>query len=116
MGAFHMDLRERRIAQVVTLDALFSLVHTGLVRALAQDGGLVDLAPEEVQTFADKLAAELAAEEDGALANLVEGYPSSKSIVAVARVLTGSTIEDAELAKIAGDEKSARSRRTRQWR
>jgi hypothetical protein len=92
IGALYTELRERGVPQVVTLDALFALVHHGLVRALARVEE-IDLAPN-VETFVEKLAVKLATEEENALPNLGEGYRIARAVVGVARALAGGPIED----------------------
>jgi len=108
MGAFYMDLREQRIPHIVTLDALFSLVHLGLVQALAHVED-VELAPA-LATLLEKLEARLRAESTGARTELQAGYRIARGVVAVARALAAADAPHAyapppELAKIVAEER-----------
>ncbi len=88
-GAFYSYLRDQRLPHVVTLDALFALVHLGLVQALA-DVDEAELAPT-LQTFVEKSEARLGAEQAGVGTELVDAYRIARGVVAVARVLQATT-------------------------
>lgn len=108
MGAFYMHLREQRIPHIVTLEALFSLVHLGLVQALAHVED-VELAPA-LETLLEQLDARLRAESTGARTELQAGYRIARGVVAVARALAAADAPHAyapppELAKIVAEER-----------
>jgi hypothetical protein len=106
MGALYIDLREQRIPHVITLDALFSVVHLGLVRALAEVEELA-LAPA-LQTLLEKLDGRLATEEAGASTELVDAYRIARGVVAVARGLATTTPQSTspDLAKVVAEERA----------
>lgn len=91
VGAFYTHLRAQRVPHVVTLDALYALVHRGLERALA-DVEERELAPA-LGDLLEKLDARLGAEEAGAKAELAEGYRLARGLIAVARALAAAPEE-----------------------
>lgn len=110
MGAFYMDLREQRVPHVLTLDALFALVHAGMVRALAHVED-AELAPA-IHDLLQKIDARLAAEETGVGTELAEAYRLARGLIAVARALEagpsgalGAWTPPPALAKVVAEER-----------
>jgi hypothetical protein len=92
IGAFYTHLREQRMPQIITLDALFSVVHLGLVQALAQAEDAV-LAPA-LHALLEKLDARLSAlsaEDAAAGTELLEPYRIARGVVCVARALAATS-------------------------
>lgn len=85
MGAFYMDLRERRVPYLVSLDALFFAVHVSLERALAEveDAELAGA----LDAFLDKTAARIDDELPKAGAEIADGLRLARGVVAVALAL-----------------------------
>ncbi|MDF2695623.1 MAG: hypothetical protein K0S65_4006, partial [Labilithrix sp.] len=105
MGAFYMDLRAQRVPHLLTLDALFTLVHDGIVRALAQVEE-AELAPA-LQLFLERVDARLGAEAAGAPTELLDAYRLARGITSVARALSTSTYAPpSELARTIADERA----------
>jgi hypothetical protein len=88
MGAFYTDLREQRIPHVVTMDALFSVVHVGIERALA-DIEERELAPT-LTSLLEKLEARLDKEEGSVGTELAEAYRIARGVMAVARAISAT--------------------------
>jgi hypothetical protein len=90
MGAFYTHLREDRIPHVITMDALFAVVHLGLERALAEveEHELMPL----LTTVLEKLDTRLRAEGSASLGTeLAEGYRIARGVIAAARALAQPT-------------------------
>ncbi|MBX3209951.1 MAG: DUF3160 domain-containing protein [Labilithrix sp.] len=105
IGAFYSHLREQRIPHVVTIDALFALVHVGLTQALARVEEL-ELAPA-VDALLQKLDARLAIEKAGAKTGLADAYRLARGVVSVARALAATTpyAVPPDLAKVVAEER-----------
>lgn len=105
IGAFYMHLREQRIPHVVTIDALFALVHLGLARALGH-AEEVALAPA-LDAFLQKIEARLGAEKAGARTELADAYRVARGVVGVARALSATAPYAAppDLAKVVAEER-----------
>lgn len=104
MGAFYKEWADARVPCVVTLDALFALVHHALGRAYAE------IEERELSPLLDALLAKLderlGAEQRGAGVELREGYRLARGIVEVARAATDRKYEPAdELADVVREEK-----------
>jgi hypothetical protein len=108
MGAFYTHLREERIPHVITMDALFDVVHLGLERALAEveENELIPL----LTTVLEKLDTRLRAEGSASLGTeLAEGYRIARGVLGVARALAavGNNYAPApDLASAVAQEKS----------
>gem|GEM_PF-1785779 len=87
MGAFYTELRERRVPHLITLDALYALVHVAVERTLA-DVEELEIVPT-LDNLLDRLEARLAAEHANVGAELSEGYRIARGVIAVARALAG---------------------------
>lgn len=87
--AFYTYLREQRIPQLVTLDALFAVVELGLVRALAEVEE-TELAPT-LLSFIEKVDTRLGTEQAGVGTELLDAYRIARSVVSVARALASTT-------------------------
>ena len=105
MGAFYNDLREQRVPYVVTLDALFGIVHLALERALAEVEEL-ELGPA-LDHFLARMETRLTAEQAGSGVELAEGYRVARGIIAVARSLSNPTqVSAPDLASVVAQEKA----------
>ncbi|MBX3213854.1 MAG: DUF3160 domain-containing protein [Labilithrix sp.] len=106
IGAFYTHLREQRIPHVVTIDALFALVHLGLVRALGHVEE-VALAPA-LDTFLQRIEARLGAEKTGAKTELADAYRVARGVIGVARALSATApyAAPADLAKVIAEERA----------
>jgi hypothetical protein len=89
MGAFYTHLREQRVPHLITFDALFAVVHLGVLEALGRMES-VELAPA-LHGFLEKLDTRLTAEAAGAPSELGDAYRVARSIVSVAHALDGGT-------------------------
>jgi hypothetical protein len=105
VGGFHAELQSQRLPQLLTVDALFAVVHSALERALAESEE-VEIAPL-LESFLERLDAHLAADEPRAKAELAEGYRLARGLVAVARSLGTTTPLDLspELVPIVAQER-----------
>lgn len=88
VGAFYTDLRARRVPHVITLDALYAIVHLVTERTLAEVEEL-EIAPT-LESLLDGLEARLGAEHASVGAELAEGYWVARGVIAVARALASS--------------------------
>jgi hypothetical protein len=85
MGAFYTDLRARRVPHVITLDALYAIVHLVIERTLAEVEEL-EIAPT-LESLLDGLEARLRAEHASVGAELDEAYRVARGLIAVAQAL-----------------------------
>ncbi len=88
VGAFYVDLRDQRMPHMLTADALFALVHVGIVRALGHVED-IELAPA-LSSFLEKVDARLGAEQADVGTELAEAYRVARGVIAVARALEAS--------------------------
>jgi hypothetical protein len=105
LGDFYAELRDDRVAWVLTLDALFFVTHVAIDRAMADvDVGVV--APA-LTTMLRRLELRLAAESRGARADMAPSYLVARGIVAVALALAQPDYEPPpELAQLVAGEKA----------
>lgn len=109
MGAFYTDLREQRVPHLITLDALFSVVHLGIERSLA-DVEESEIAPL-LHDMLERLEARLRTEASKNVGTeLAEGYRLALGVTAVARSLEAGRSRDyappPALASIVADERA----------
>jgi hypothetical protein len=103
MGVFYEEQRDRRVPYVVTLDALHSLAHTALSRALAE------IEQREIAPLLDAMLARidtrLGAEQKGTSFEVAGGYRLARGVVAVARLLIDeSYVPAADIAAVVREE------------
>lgn len=114
MGAFYTQLREQRVPAVITIDALYAIVHVALERALA-DVEELELAPG-LNDLLEKLETRLATERTPATTELAEAYRVARGVIAVARALatapvkgpsapTREYVPPTDLATVVGEER-----------
>jgi hypothetical protein len=86
LGLFYEEWREKRVPYVITLDALHSLVHTSLSRALAEivEREIAPLLEALLARIDTRLAAE---QQKGSSFDLSGGYRLARGVIAVARIL-----------------------------
>lgn len=108
MGAFYMDVRQRRIPYLVTLDALTYALHLAFERALAEVDDTL-LAPE-LDALLTGLEARLSAEQAGAGVEMRAAIHLARGVIAVARALAHGTeraagpVAPPELASVVAEE------------
>jgi hypothetical protein len=85
IGALYTELRSARIPTVLTLDALFELVHLSTRSALAEID-MRNVVPTLLRVLA-RAEVELAREANGAPSDLLVPYVLARGVVAVARAL-----------------------------
>jgi hypothetical protein len=103
LGAFYEERARRGAALVITLDALFALVHASFA-SLAADVETSGMTAE-LGTMLHRLDARLGAEAPHARPDLLEGYRLARTVVAVAlSLLEPGYVVPAELAEVAVSE------------
>lgn len=105
LGDFYAELRDDRVAWVLTLDALFFLSHLALDRAMADVDARV-VAPA-LAVMLRRLEVRLGAESRGARADMAPSYVVARGVVAVALALAQPEYEPPpELAALVAGEKA----------
>ena len=105
LGDFYAELRDDRVAWVLTLDALFFLSHLAIDRAMA-DVDVRVVAPA-LATMLRRLEVRLTAESRGARADMAPSYLVARGVVAVALALAQADYQPPpDLAALVAGEKA----------